>query len=83
MVRVKINTIIDMQNVGEFIVTQFRNVVNYMFNNIIFTWGDNAVSLGDLLITLILLSIFLRIILTIRGNNMYKLDKAMERRGKK
>lgn len=83
MVRVKINTIIDITNVGEFIVMEFRNVVNYMFNTLIIKWGDNAVSLGDLLITLILLAIFLRIILTIRGNNAYKLERAAERRHKK
>lgn len=76
-------TIIDITGVWNTIINTLNQVYTLLFDTIEIKLGTYQVPIGDIFITIFLIAILLRIVLTIRTNNIDTITQATERRLRK
>lgn len=80
---IKLLVILDISRVWNLIITTLNSVYDLLFNRILIALGEYEVPIGDIFITIILISILLKIVLTLRARNAETIMTSAERRLRK
>lgn len=80
---IKLLVILDISRVWNLIITTLNSIYDLLFNRILIALGEYEVPIGDIFITIILISILLKIVLTLRARNVETIITSTERRLRK